>query len=214
MAKKTLFEELKEEVEIEDGKSPFFYRRAFRRLTRKYLTNPKKFILDERADSVEEEENQDENLLRKVPRQGHIYMFEYQPPDKKDVKIFDPFPLVYVIKFDGRSFIGSNLHYIHPIKRKLVLENLKEGKLTLPYSSISKYTISQINGFLLDIAFSEWTTSANLPIEGFVSIKKGEKKDLLLDDIWKQTNKSFRNMLRGARIYKGYGQKDQDFKGN
>lgn len=214
MAKKTLFEELKEEVEIEDGKSPFFYRRAFRRLTRKYLTNPKKFIFDERADSVEEEEDQDENLLRKVPKQGHIYMFEYQPPDKKDVKIFDPFPLVYVIKFDGRSFIGSNLHYIHPIKRKLVLENLKEGKLTLPYSSISKYTISQINGFLLDIAFSEWTTSANLPIEGFVSIKKGEKKDLLLDDIWKQTNKSFRNMLRGARIYKGYGQKDQDFKGN
>jgi hypothetical protein len=214
MSKKTLFEELKEEVEVEEGRSPFFYRRAFRRLTRQYLNNPKKFILDERRDSAQEDpEDQDENLLRRVPRQGHIYMFEYNPPFKKDVKVFDPFPLVYVISFDGKSFMGCNLHYIHPIKRKMVLDNLKDGKLTLPYSSISKYIISQIDGLLLDIAFNEWTVAANLPIEGFVSITKGEQKDLMLEDIWKQTNKSFRNMLRGSRIYKSYGQNDQDFKG-
>lgn len=214
MAKKTLFEELKEEVDMEEGRSPFFYRRAFKRLTRKYLSNPKKMILDERADNAEDEEEQDENLLRRVPRQGHIYMFEYNPPFKKDVKIFDPFPLVYVISFDGKSFMGCNLHYIHPVKRKFVIENLQQGKLTLPWNSISKYIISRIDGLLLDIAFSEWTTAANLPLEGFVSIKDGQENDLILDDIWKQTNKSFRNMLRGARIYKGYGQKDQDFKGN
>jgi hypothetical protein len=95
----------------------------------------------------------------------------------------------------------------------MVLDNLKDGKLTLPYSSISKYIISQIDGLLLDIAFNEWTVAANLPIEGFVSITKGEQKDLMLEDIWKQTNKSFRNMLRGSRIYKSYGQNDQDFKG-
>jgi len=213
MAKKTLFEELKEEVDIEKGRSPFFYRRAFRRLTRKYLSNPKKMILDERADNAEDEEEQDENLLRRVPRQGHIYMFEYNPPFKKDVKIFDPFPLVYVISFDGRSFMGCNLHYIHPIKRKFVIENLQQGKLTLPWNSISKYIINRIDGLLLDIAFSEWTTVANLPLEGFVSIKDGQENDLILEDIWKQNNKSFRNMLRGSRIYKGYGQNDQDFKG-
>ena len=214
MGKKTIFEELKEEVEIEEGRSPFFYRRAFRRLVAKYLSNPKKFILDERGDSTDDTENQDENLLKKVPRQGHIYMFEYKPPFRKDVKIFDPFPLVYVIKFDGRSFIGCNLHYIHPIKRKIVLENLKKGKLTLPYNSISKYIISQIDGLLLDIAFDEWTVASNLPIEGFISVTKGEQKDLILEEIWKEKNKTFRNMLRGARIFKGYGQKDQNFKGN
>ena len=109
--------------------------------------------------------------------------------------------------------MGCNLHYIHPIKRKFVIENLQQGKLTLPWNSISKYIISRIDGLLLDIAFSEWTTVANLPLEGFVSIKDGQENDLILEDIWKQNNKSFRNMLRGSRIYKGYGQNDQNFKG-
>jgi hypothetical protein len=41
MSKKTLFEELNEEVNLEGkGKSPFFYRRAFARLSEKYKNDP------------------------------------------------------------------------------------------------------------------------------------------------------------------------------
>jgi hypothetical protein len=145
MAKKTLFEELREQVDLENGRSPFFYRRAFRRLTRKYLSTPGKFILDEKMDSSDDPDNRDSNVIRKIPKQGHLYMFEYST-EQKNMKMFDPFPLVYVIKYEGLSFTGCNLHYIHPIKRKIVLDNLMQDKLTIPYNSLSKYLF-----YLLDI---------------------------------------------------------------
>ena len=78
-------------------------------------------------------------------------MFEYSS-EKDNVSVFDPFPLVFVISVDGSSFLGCNLHYIHPLKRKIVVENLRRNKLTLPYNSVSKYNISQIKGLLLDVA--------------------------------------------------------------
>ncbi len=51
----TLFEDLREEVDIENGRSPFFYRRAFRRLTKRYMAQPNLFIRDERKDNNEAE---------------------------------------------------------------------------------------------------------------------------------------------------------------
>lgn len=114
---------------------------------------------------------------------------------------------------EGRSFTGCNLHYIHPLKRSLVVENLKLDKLTLPYNSISKYNIEQIKGLLLDIAIDEWTTASTLPIEDFVSLENGKPRPVNVADVWKKNNRSFRRMLRGARIYKGYGKNDLDFKG-
>jgi len=207
----TLFEDLKEEVSIEEGRSPFFYRRAFRRLTKRYASQPDLFVREERKDNSEEEDQRDNNLLRRFPKQGHLFMFEYTS-EKDNVSIFDPFPLVYCIKSDGRTFQGCNLHFIHPIKRRIVVENLKNDKLRLPYNSISKYNISQIRGLLLDISIDEWITASNLPIEDFVTIKNGKSLPANVRDVWKKNNRSFRNMLRGARIYKGYGKNDNHFK--
>jgi len=212
MPKNTLFEDLREEVKYEEGRSPFFYRRAFKRLTQKYISRENKLILEERLDSTEDEENQDNNLLRRYPRTGHIYLFEYKT-EEKNISVFDPFPLVYVIKFNSKEFTGCNLHLIHPSKRKYVIDNLKNNKITLPYNTISKYIISQVDGLLLDIAFNEWEVASNLPIENLISIKDGKVRDLPLFDVWKEKNKTFRKMLVGTRIYKSYGSKDENFKG-
>ena len=73
----TLFEDLREEVDMEEGRSPFFYRRAFRRLTKRYASQPDLFVREERKDDSEDEDNRDNNLLRRFPRQGHLFMFEY-----------------------------------------------------------------------------------------------------------------------------------------
>jgi hypothetical protein len=212
MATKTLFEQLREEVEIEPGRSPFFYRRAFRRMTQKYLTQPNRFIREERLDAKDPEDQRDKNLIRRYPKQGHLFMFEYSSV-KENVSVFDPFPLVYCIKFNGLDFDGCNLHFIHPLKRRIVVENLQRDKLTLPYNSISKYNMSQIKGLLLDVAIDEWITASTLPIEDFVSIKEGKPQSISVAEVWKKNNRGFRNMLRGARIYKGYGTNDSDFKG-
>lgn len=212
MSNKTLFEELREEVDIEPGRSPFFYRRAFRRMTQKYMTKPDRFIREERLDAGDSEDERDKNMIRRYPKQGHLFMFEYSS-EKENVSVFDPFPLVYCIKFNGLTFDGCNLHLIHPLKRRIVVENLQRDKLTLPYNSISKYNISQIKGLLLDIAIEEWVTASTLPIEDFVTIKNGKSQSISVNEVWKKNNRGFRNMLRGARIYKGYGTNDSDFKG-
>tara|TARA_Y100000287_G_scaffold185997_1_gene191173 strand:- start:515 stop:1141 length:627 start_codon:yes stop_codon:yes gene_type:complete len=208
MSNQTVFEELRERVDLEAGKSPFFYRKAFRGLTNSYMRRPGKFIMDERADK----NDRDQNLIRRIPKQGHLFMFEYTS-EKENVSVFDPFPLAYVIKFDGTTFDACNLHFIHPIKRQYVVENLKRDKLTLPYNSISKYNISQVRGLLLDIAINEWDTASMLPVEDFVSIKDGRSRRVNARDVWRTNNRSFRKMLRGTRIYKGYGKNDSNFKG-
>jgi len=213
MSKKTLFEELNEEVNLEGkGKSPFFYRRAFARLSEKYKNDPQRIILDEQKDNGSKEET-DKNVLRRIPKVGHLMMFEYEA-SSKNLKYFDKNPLVYIISTSGNSFTGSNLHYIDPPKRQIITENLMDGRLNLPYSSVSKYNINQIKGLLLDVAFDEWITAINIPIESFVSIKEGTEKSILVTDVWKDTNKTFKKMLRGVRTYKGYGKNDLDFRGN
>ena len=88
----TLFQEINQQMGEEDGKSPFFYRRAFMGLVTSYKNNPRKFIMDEKKDR----EGNDENLLRKTPKIGHLMMFQYETK-VKNAKMFDAFPLVYVL---------------------------------------------------------------------------------------------------------------------
>ena len=73
MASKTLFSQVHEELDVEEGKSPFFYRRAMRRLITRYKQDPSKIILDEKRDTGDA----DENTLRVIPKPGHIMMFDY-----------------------------------------------------------------------------------------------------------------------------------------
>ena len=202
----TLFSDIEEQFSEKDGRSPFFYRRAFRGLVTSYKNNPRKFISDEKKDR----EGADENLLRKIPKMGHLMMFQYET-ETKNLKIFDEYPLVYVIAIDGRSFTGCNLHYIDPKKREMVVENLMEDRLNLPRNSVSKYSMANV-GPLLDIAKNEWTNASNLPIEEFVSIKDGKKQRLMTNKVWDETNKTFRDMIRGVRRYQGYGKNDSDFR--
>ncbi len=211
MSKKTLFEEIRDEVNLENkGKSPIFYRKALKRLTEKYIKQPGKFILDEQKDNTSKQ--QDKNLIRRIPKPGHLMLFEYQSKSKK-LKYYDKVPLVYVMSVTGDYFEGCNLHYIEPIKRQLIIENLIQGKLMFPYNSMSKYSMNQVKGLFLDIAFDEWTTAINIPIESFFAIDNGREKPVLINDVWKDTNRTFREMFRGVRIYKGYGKNDRDFRG-
>ena len=69
----TLFSEIDNQFSEKDGRSPFFYRRAFRGLVTAYANNPRKFITDEKKDR----EGVDENLLRRVPKMGHLMIGQY-----------------------------------------------------------------------------------------------------------------------------------------
>jgi len=209
LASKTLFSQVHEELDMEEGKSPFFYRRAMRRLITRYKQDPSKIILDEKRDTGDA----DENTLRVIPKPGHIMMFDYMPEKDKNVKYFDSFPLVYIVSISGDSFLGSDLRRIDPMRRQKVIDALSDDRLMLPRSTLSKYLIKNVKGFFLDIAHDEWESASLLPLENFVSIKDGKQESVKTTDVWKNTRSSFGKMLRGRRIYKSYGKNDESFRG-
>lgn len=205
----TLFSEINKEVQEYEGKSSFFYRKALKKIVLNYKTDATKLISDESQDKKE----QDKNVLRTVPKSGHLMIFEYQPsPNSK--KYVDKCPIAYMISADSNSFVGANLHYIEPPKRDITLDLLKKGELLFPYSCLTKYNMNQVKGLFLDIAFSEWDTASYIPIEDFFKYEKGKEISVNSSEVWKYTNSNYKKMFKGRRIYQGYGKDDSDFEGN
>lgn len=204
----TLFSDVKKTIENEEGRSPFHYRKALKKVINSYQTDIHRLITDEKNDT----ERQDKNVLRTVPKSGHLMIFEYQSK-QRTIKYFDKYPIAYMISSDSKSFTAANLHYIEPSKREIIVKKMKDGQLLFPRNCLSKYYMSQVQGLFLDIAFDEWDTASLLPIENFVAYKKGREFPISTNQVWKDTNNHFKDMFKARRIYEGYGKDDKDFKG-
>ena len=199
---KTLFEEVEEKLKFQPGESGFFYRRALRNVAIKYASDPERLILDEQKDSADKD-HQDKNVIRTIPKPGHLLFFEYEPK-KKYAKFVDNFPVAYVLGLETDYFIAANLHLIEPNKRKIILEKLQKNKMMLPNACIGRYSIKQVRGLYLDVAKDEWTTAAFLPIENFVKIQKGKETPINVAEVWKEVDRSFNNILGGSSTEKSY----------
>lgn len=204
----TLFSEIHKELREDEGKSPFFYRKALKRLVLNYKTDPQKLISDEGQDK----EQQDKNVLRTVPKSGHLMIFEYDP-NPSSQKYIDKYPLAYMISADSKSFTAANLHFIEPDRRSKIIGAMKKGDLLFPYKCVTKYNMNRVKGLFLDIAFKEWDTASFIPIEEFVQYKKDTLIHVNNSEVWKYTNNNFKKMFKGRRIYQGYGKNDSDFEG-
>jgi hypothetical protein len=123
----------------------------------------------------------------------------------KYLPYYDEFPLVYTISANKDHFIGANLHYLHPKRRVYVIRDLLDGKINIPKNCIHKYITDHVDGFLLDLASSEWDTAIALPVERFVKNRNGKSFPYKSVDVWKETNESFNVKFKAKRIIKGYG---------
>ena len=64
-----------------------------------------------------------------------------------------------------------------------------------------------VEGLLLDLAASEWDTAILLPTEDFVKEINGLSFSIKKEDVWKETDETFYDKIRGQRIVRGYGTK-------
>ena len=203
----TIFEKI---TSATGGKSQTFnwYRNTVTKIAESFKKDPSKIIRNERADSKGTEEEEDENILRKYPVSGHLYMFEYKAK-MKYLPYYDAFPLVYVMKATPDEFWGANLHYLPPKKRILIIKKLFDGRIDIPKSCFHKYLTDQIDGYLLDLASSEWDTAILLPLENFVkNIKGGTSKfPYKKEDVWDETNETLYDRIKARSVVKGYGTK-------
>ena len=135
----TLFEKI---TEMTGGSKQSFswYKNAVRKAAMDYKKDPKKLIREEKIDNRGNEEEPDENLLRRYAVSGHLYMFEYKAK-MRHLPYYDTFPLVYVIKSTPTEFWGANLHYMTPKKRVMAVQRLLEGRIDIPRLCFHKYLI-------------------------------------------------------------------------
>jgi hypothetical protein len=200
---KTIFERVQEKTGGEE-QTWVWYRKTVRTMATEYKQNPDHLLRDERKDRNDNQEDQDENRLRRYARQGRLFLFEYKAVSKY-IPYYDQFPLVYVIAAKADHFFGANLHYIEPRKRAIVISRLREGKIDIPRSCIHKYITDHIDGFLLDLASAEWDSVIALPVEKFVKPISGKLIPYKSSEVWKDTNKTYNNRIKARRIIKGYG---------
>ena len=203
---KTLFERVSAATGGEK-KSLAWYRNTVKQESSAYKKNFKKYILNEKSDRVGAVEEQDANELRRYTVQGHMYMFEYKAK-MKHLPYYDRFPLVYVIKTIGKSeFWGANLHYLSPKKRVIATRKLMQGRIDIPKKCFHKYLQAHVEDLYLDLASAEWDTAILLPTEDFVRDLNGMMFPIDKELVWKDTDESFYDKIRGQRMIKGYGTK-------
>lgn len=200
---KTIFERIKEKAGEED-RSWNWYRAEVKKIALTYKKDNEKFVRDEKMDRAQEDDLQDKNRLRRYARQGRLFLFEYKAVSKY-IPYYDEFPLAYVLRASKDHFIAANLHYIHPNKRLKIITDLLDNKINIPTTCIHKYITDHVDGFLLDLSSSEWETSIALPVENFVTNRRGILVPYKSSDVWKETNEKFYKKFKAKRIIKGYG---------
>ena len=187
-----------------EKKTYTWYKNAVRKEVNRFKEDSNKFVRDERYDSLDSEDEQDGNVLRRYAVQGHMFLFEYKAQSKY-LPYWDKFPLVYVIKSDPREFFGANLHYMTPKKRILAIRDLMNGRINLPKACFHKYLKSNIDGLLLDLSAEEWDTAILLPVEDFVITRKSSEYTFSREEVWSETNEKFYDKIKARRMIRGYG---------
>lgn len=125
---------------------------------------------------------------------GSMLLFGYKAKLKDKLPYYDRYPLIFPFKIVPGGFYGINLHYLPPMQRAMLMDNLYEiattndsgeKKLQLTYqllNSISRsnlvkpcvkhYLNIQVQSQFAIIPSDQWEVALFLPIERFVGADK------------------------------------------
>jgi len=131
-----------------------------------------------------------EKKLINRPSAGRLNLFFYDPKTKEKLPLYDTVPLVLPLEPIPGGFLGMNFHYLPPLARYRMLEQLQKyasnnkfdstTKLDLGYDdikksslmkpTIKKYLYGYVRSRFLRIDSNEAAISIFLPVQRF---KKG-----------------------------------------
>jgi len=128
--------------------------------------------------------------LNGIPSRGRLNMFFYDPKYKKTLPLYDTFPLVLPLETIPGGFMGMNFHYIRPLQRVSLLNNLqryasggmsKNTRIDATYdgiknvgiarNTIKKYLYNHVMSNFLRVDFDEAALAVKLPVQQF---RKGQ----------------------------------------
>jgi len=118
---------------------------------------------------------------------GTIFAYFYDPKYKKDLKYYDRFPLVLVFDFKPDGFIGCNFHYLPPMLRAKLMDEIDKSK-SINWKALSRikeikptvkrYLYKHISSKVVQIDDDEKEIALFLPTERF----KKESKLVVWND--------------------------------
>jgi hypothetical protein len=203
---KTIFEKVKDRANGE-SKNLRWYRSTLTTLSAGIQSEPSRMNEQEKMDSVAALVSQDQNVNRRRVFPGHLCFFEYKA-ETENLKYYDKYPLVYILKVSGGEFYGANLHYLEPKKRLIIVQKLEAGVIDIPKKIIHKYLNKRCKSLFLDLAKQEWVTASALPVEDFVLMKGDGKIEYPKEYVWEEMNQYWTDRIKGTRIIKGTNRKD------
>jgi hypothetical protein len=126
---------------------------------------------------------------------GKMYMFFYDPKHKDTLPFYDIFPLIFPVDFTQGGFYGINLHYLSPVLRAKLMDNLyttanndkydDTTKLKISYQMLKNaskfkyfepcfkmYLWDHVQGNFLNVQPQNWDTALMLPTERFAKANK------------------------------------------
>lgn len=120
-----------------------------------------------------------ENLVPVIQR-GAMFMFYYDPKLKAKLPYYDRFPLVIPLERYGNGFLGINFHYLPPKLRILLLNRIRDKRMTYRglknhkyiRPTIKRYLNTHVRGRYLHVKEEDWDTAIFLPVERFVKASK------------------------------------------
>mgnify|MGYP001195359280 FL=1 len=127
--------------------------------------------------------------LNGIPSKGRLNFFFYDPKYKQVLPLYDRFPLVLPLETIPGGFMGMNFHYIRPVQRISLLNNLQRyasggmksttridatydgiKNVRIARNTIKKYLYSHVRSSFLRVDFDEAALAVMLPVQQF---KKG-----------------------------------------
>lgn len=85
-----------------------------------------------------------DNIMIKIDEEsiGSMFSFFYDPKHKQTLPYYDMFPLVFVIGPKPGGFLGINLHYLPPVLRAKLMDQLHTITNNRKYNNTTKLRIS------------------------------------------------------------------------
>ena len=128
--------------------------------------------------------------LNGIPSKGRLNFFFYDPKYKQVLPLYDRFPLVLPLETIPGGFMGLNFHYIRPVQRVSLLNNLQRfatggmkastridatydgiKNVSITKNMIKKYLYGHVRSSFLRVDFDEAALAVMLPAQQF---RKGQ----------------------------------------
>ena len=128
--------------------------------------------------------------LNGIPSKGRLNFFFYDPKYKQVLPLYDRFPLVLPLETIPGGFMGLNFHYIRPVQRVSLLNNLQRfatggmkpntridatydgiKNVSIARNTIKKYLYGHVRSSFLRVDFDEAALAVMLPVQQF---RKGQ----------------------------------------